>query len=136
MEPPKQKLYFALYTNFDNPEYATHKIGEEIISNYLQHPNHTEETLAYLKEFCLNSEATWFVTNVMKSITMLDPPPGTHTWRHDLIRDMLASPSIEIRIAAIDAIEDWDGEHKELLKHHTEKEDWINEQIQDTLNDC
>jgi hypothetical protein len=56
--------------------------------------------------------------------------PGSETWRSELIAAGLRSPEVEVRDAAVQAVENWDEDSlKNLLRQHDEKVSWLDEYI-------
>ncbi len=82
----------------------------------------------------------WILTAVSEADTSLSSAllrclgrlasPGSETWRSELIAAGLRSPEVEVRDAAVQAVENRDEDSlKNLLRQHEEKVPWLDEYI-------
>ena len=62
--------------------------------------------------------------------------PGSSGWRAALVRGALAHYDVEVREAAVQAVESWDGTDLiDLLQVHREGEPWLAEYVREVTQD-
>lgn len=73
--------------------------AENIITEQLKS---TKErfVLDWLEDFSLDTEYPCFAASTLRCLGRQEPPPGTITWRTDLIRDALSINDLEVQDAA------------------------------------
>ena len=94
-----------------------------------------EEILYWIREFCTDVARPSFASSVLRCLASLNPP-GTGEWRVDLVQDALQSNNVDIKEAAIQAVEHWgDAELVEVLASHQEDVVWLREYIAGVVKD-
>jgi hypothetical protein len=94
-----------------------------------------ELVLPWLAEFCTKVSRPNFAASVLRCLGRLSPP-GTLTWRSILIEEALQKENVEIRDAAVQAVEQWeDTDLAEILKVHEEEIPWLHDYIQEVISD-
>lgn len=92
-------------------------------------------SLSWLREFCTDKGNPSFAASVLCCLGR-HSRPGTTQWRTGLIGAALAIDDVEIRDAAVQAVESWGGEDLlEILKSHQEPESWMRDYIQAVIED-
>ena len=94
-----------------------------------------EHLLPWLRDFCTDRGNPNLAASVLRCLGRL-LEPGTEAWRTRLIRDALAKGNVEIRDAAVQAVEQW-GETNlaSVLRLHQEELPWLQDYIQGVLQD-
>ena len=94
-----------------------------------------ERVLGWLRDFCTDAAQPSFAASTLRCLGRQDNV-GTISWRVGLVCDSLAMDSVEIRDAAVQAIESWgDPDLVEVLRSHVEPEPWLRQYIFDVVGD-
>ena len=130
-------LLFHLGADFDaEPLEAgmAHRAEETLAQALTQQPG--EDTLEHLMEICTNDQRPGFASSVLNCLSRLDDRPGTPEWRTGLVKATLQSTDVEIRDAAIGAVESWQEPSliNELREHH-ETEWWLRDYQKGVIQD-
>ena len=89
----------------------------------------------WLLEFCTDADQPEFASSVLRCLSSLEPP-GTPTWRADLVRTALSKDDVEIREAAVQVVEHWSEDHLlDVLRGHQDEETWLNRYVQGVIDD-
>ena len=108
--------------------------AEQIIRNVLEN-SEKQYALDLFSTFSLDVAHPSFAASVLRCLGR-QAHPGTVSWRTALVRDALRMSAVEIRDAAIQAIELWgDNEMCSVLEQHSEQEQWLQDYISDVLAD-
>ena len=125
----KLQVSFEVDPLEDGMSHPAEQIIEEALRN-------TEErnVLDWLKALSLDAEYPGFSASVLRCLGRQEHP-GTSSWRAALVREGLATDDVEIRDAAAQAAELW-GDQKliEVLESHFETEVWLQDYIQDIID--
>ena len=109
--------------------------AEEIIGEALRSTEEKPIVLDWLRAFSLDAARPSFAASVLRCLGR-QTPLGTNSWRADLVRGGLAMDDVEIRDAAVQAVESWgDRSLADVMKAHRESELWIREYIEDVIGD-
>ena len=123
---PLAKLLYHLQADFENEpvEDGMEHQAEHTLTEALEEQA-PQELLPWLTELCTNMSSPAMASSVLRCLSSL-PLPGTPEWRAYTVRQALASSDIEIRDAAMQAVEHW-GEPAlaEVLRTHEEPEKWL-----------
>ncbi len=134
---PANKEHFAtaLQASFEtNPveDGITHH-AEELISKVLE-SSQDGVALDWLHAFCTETAHPAFAAAVLRCLGRCKEP-GHRAWRVELIRTCLSIDDVEIRDAAVQAVESW---HEpgllSVLRAHIEPEEWLQRYISDILD--
>lgn len=108
--------------------------AEQIIGKAL-HLGEDRRVLEWLRILSLDAEYPSFAASVLRCLGR-QSSPGTASWRAGLVRSGLSMENVEMRDAAVQAIESW-GERDliNVLRTHHEPEPWLREYIQDVIDD-
>ena len=108
--------------------------AELIIANALVQAG-DKWALRWFKNFCTDASQPSFAASVLRCLARNDSI-GTTSWRGDIVRDSLASDSVEMRDAAIQAVETWgDPSLLEPLKAHSDPDSWLQQYVLDVIDD-
>lgn len=132
----KLRLDSALHASFeaDPLESGMDHPAEDIIAHAIQSGD-SEDTLGWLREFCLDDTQPSFAASVMRCLGR-QVEPGTDDWRARLVRDGLSIGDVEIRDAAVQAAESWgDPGMGNVLASHSEPVTWLQDYILDVIDD-
>ena len=89
----------------------------------------------WLHEFCTDASKPAFASSVLRCLSQLEHP-NTPEWRAGLVRDALSIDDIEIRDAAIQAVEHWEESTLvDVLKAHQEPEKWLRDYLEGVISD-
>ena len=110
--------------------------AEETLERYLR-TNPGAESLANVRRICLNADRPATAAGTLTCLAALDRKPETPEWRAELVREALASPSAEMRDAAIGATEHWGYETAtiEVLRQHQDPDRWLQEYAEAVIAD-
>ena len=93
-----------------------------------------DQVLPWLAEACANADGRAFPVELLSTLRHLHQPRSPE-WRANLIKQALASPDVEMRDAAVQAADNWQGaEVREVLQQHDEPTSFLKEHIQAILN--
>ena len=132
----RERLANRLWTAFaaDSLEDGMSHPAEEIIGEALRSAE-DNPVLDWFRTFSLDAERPSFAASVLRCLGR-QTPPGTDSWRTELVRDGLAVDDVEIRDAAVQAAESWgDRSLVDVMKAHSETEPWLREYIEDVISD-
>ena len=139
-------------THNSNPDYKrlTNRLWEafdsEVLEDGMDHPaeqiigdaiDSTTDlpVIQWLKSIVLDAEQPSFASSVLRCLGRR-PNIGTTSWRTQLVREALGMNDIEIRDAAVQAVESWrDRSLVEVVRAHTESEPWLQQYIKDVIDD-
>ena len=130
------RLAHKLHSAFETEplEDGMHHEAEEIIEQVLQ-SGEDPRILDWLSAFSLDDTQPAFAASVLRCLGRQEYL-GTSSWRSALVRDALALDDVEIRDAAVQAVELWDDRHiLPVLKSHCEPEQWLRDYIFDVIDD-
>lgn len=131
----RERLANRLWTAFaaDPLEDGMSHPAEEIIGEALRSME-DKPILDWFRTFSLDAERPSFAASVLRCLGR-QTPPGTDSWRTELVRDGLAVDDVEIRDAAVQAAESWgDRNLADVMKAHSETEPWLREYIEDVIS--
>ena len=95
----------------------------------------SERVLQWLREFCLDAKRPSFGASILRCLGRLESP-GTASWREELVRAALAMENVEIRDAAVQAVELWgDGQTAMILIAHRDPVPWLHKYLQDVIEE-
>ena len=107
--------------------------AEQIIATALQSSD--VEVFHWFRSFSLNDEHPCFASSVLRCLGR-HKDPGSSAWRINLVRDALDVDNLEIRAAAVQAVESWaDQDLVHILETHKEPDRWLFSYIQDVTKD-
>lgn len=87
-----------------------------------------------IRTYCTAASRPSFAAETLRCLGRITAP-GTADWRLALVRDALGSPDIEIRDAALQAVEGWeDAALVPVLKSHRESEEWLRDYLCEVLH--
>ena len=135
-DPGQKVLATELRASFeDSPvEDGMGHPAERIIAKTLAQVG-DKRALRWLKDFCVDVSQPVFAASVLRCLARNDSI-GTTSWRGDIVRDSLASDSVEMRDAAIQAVETWgDLSLLEPLRAHSDPEPWLQQYVLDVIDD-
>ena len=124
--PNKTKLYSHLRADFNAEpvEDGMDHEAERTLQNAFNEYSY-DELLIWLLEFCSDSDHPVFASSVLRCLACI-PLPGSKEWRITLIENALIQDDVEIREAAIQAVEHWEEiDLINLLQKHHDKDDWL-----------
>lgn len=129
-----RRLQTRLHAAFSDEPFkdgVSHR-AESILAEALRAPP-DDSLLESLRIYCANPSTPSFAAETLRCLGRLEDP-GTAEWRVTLVRDALRRPEIEIRDAALHAVEDWeDSAVVPLLKSHGESEAWLRDYLYEIL---
>ena len=100
------------------------------LSNY-----QNETVLGWIAEFCTDVGRPSVAASILRCLANLHNP-GTTEWRIKLVRDALHTGHIEIKEAAVRAVEHWGGSDLlTVLSSHQEDVPWLREYIEGVIHD-
>ena len=132
----RERIANRLWTAFaaDPLEDGMSHPAEEIIGEALR-STEDKPFLDWFRTFSLDAERPSFAASVLRCLGR-QTPPGTDSWRTELVRDGLAVADVEIRDAAVQAAESWGGRSlADVMKAHREAEPWLREYIENVISD-
>lgn len=132
----RTRLISALHSSFeaDPLEDGMYHPAEEIIIEAL-HSEENHLVLEWLRTECLDVARPSFAASVLRCLGR-QTEPGTNSWRAELVGAALAIKDVEIRDAAVQAVESWeDPELLDLLESHSESVTWLRDYIHDVFDD-
>ena len=132
----KASLVVELSSSFENEsvEDGMDHPAEKIIAEALQ-VSQNRRVLAWLLEMSTDVSQPSFAASVMNCLAR-QVAPGSTEWRANVVRSGLRVNDVEIRDAAVQAIEEWaDSGLVEILKLHEEEEPWLRNYIFDVIED-
>ena len=107
--------------------------ADDILANALKNEDELS-FLAWLSKVSLNIERPSFAASILRCLGR--QKPGTAIWRTDLVRKALNVKNVQIRDAAVQAVENWaDSNLISVLEKHKEPEQWLAEYIDMVIND-
>lgn len=133
---PKQSLLFELQADFtaEPVEDGMDHEAENTLARALQETGE-ENVLPWLEEFSTDESSPAFASSVLRCLSRL-PHPGNTAWRAKLISTAMAKDDVEIRDAAIQAVEQWEEQALvDVLKAHHEETQWLRDYMQDVIAD-
>lgn len=96
---------------------------------------HRRVALRWIREMILDQKRPSRGASVLRCLGRLEIP-GSDKWRTELVRDALAQVDIELRDAAVQAVESWEDEQLvPVLQIHCEEEPWLREYIEQVVRD-
>ena len=106
-------------------------VGEQIIEEALLH----DGALPCLRDFALDPVDPTFAASTLRCLGRLTSP-GDLKWRRDLVSAALKVDDVQIRDAAVQAVENWDDERLvDVLTSHSEPVQWIQEYLQAVITE-
>ena len=91
--------------------------------------------LRWIRSICLVSTKPTFAAGVLLCVAR-QPEVGTAAWRKELVRGGLAADDVEVRDAAIQAVEYWrDSGLRPILAAHSEPVGWLDEYRRGVVRD-
>ncbi len=132
----RKRLANRLWMAFaaDSLEDGMFHPAEEIIGEALRAAE-DKPVLDWFRTFSLDAEQPSFAASVLRCLGR-QTPPGTDSWRTELVRDGLSMDDVEIRDAAVQAAESWgDRSLADVMKAHSEAEPWLREYIENVISD-
>ena len=108
--------------------------AERTLSRALSNDSN-KDPLDWLMEFCTDVDRPSFASSILRCLANLDNP-GTTNWRVNLVRDALHTGNVDIKEAAVQAVEHW-GESQlvNVLSSHQEDVPWLREYIEGVIDD-
>lgn len=89
----------------------------------------------YIRSWVIHCENPTIGASILRLVGRLDIP-FTETWRKEVIGVVLKHSDVEMRDAAVQAVELWDDQFAiDLLKRHKEKVGWLRDYIQRVIRD-
>lgn len=134
----RSQLRDLLYASFEAKpiEDGIDHPAEEIIGNAIRSSG-SDRVLDWLYRICIDTERPTFSASVLRCLGR-QILPGSVLWRTELVRKALEIDDVEIRDAALQAAESWDGlEMQNVLKTkvQTEPIHWFRNYMQDVIED-
>ena len=133
--PERDRFAAKLWASFeDEPlEDGMWHPAEKIIGDALSSTD--ERALAWLEDICLDASQSSFAASVLRCLGR-HANVGAVSWRVGLVRNCLAEDSVEIRDAAVQAVEGWEDHALiAVLESHDETETWLRRYIKDVVED-
>ena len=94
-----------------------------------------EDVLGWIAEFCTDFGRPSVAASILRCLANLHNP-GTTEWRIKLVRNALHTGHIEIKEAAVRAVEHWGGSDLlTVLSSHQEDVPWLREYIEGVIDD-
>lgn len=91
--------------------------------------------LPWVSDLCIDIGTPNFASSVLRCLGRL-PGPGSGMWRARLIGDALKKGNVEIRDAAVQAVEQWgEKDFAEVLLAHQEEIPWLQDYVQNVVDD-
>ena len=91
--------------------------------------------LDVVSALCVDTARPGFSAATLRCLGRLTNP-GSSAWRAALVRGALAHSDVEVREAAVQAVESWDGTDLiDLLQVHREGEPWLAEYVREVTQD-
>lgn len=137
MEQQKKRLLFDLDSAFDDIplESCVAHPADEILARALQKAASNPAIFQFIREFCLDFSRPDLAASVLRCLSR-QPAPQNPAWRMGLVRDSLASKSLDVRDAAVQAADSWqDDGMVSILQSHQEPEPWLQEYIDEIVAD-
>jgi len=108
--------------------------AERVIAMALD-AGHPDVVLRWIRSICLDSARPTFAAGVLLCVAR-QPMVGTAAWREELVRGGLAADDLEVRDAAIQAVEYWrDPGLLPILAGHSEPVGWLDEYRRGVVGD-
>ena len=129
-------LFNELYSDFaaEPFEDGMNHAAEETIARAFRNTG-AECLLGWMREFCTDIDRPHISASVLRCLSRLTEV-GTLQWRKELLNDALAIDNVEIRDAAVQAIEQWEQvELLDLLRSHEETDPWLRDYIESVIDD-
>ena len=137
LEQRKKQLRFELHSAFDGiplESFVEHP-ADEILTKALQAAVNSPAIFQFIQEFCLDFSRPDFAASTLRCLSR-QPAPKDSEWRTQLVRASLASESLNVRDAAIQAADAWrDADMATILQSHQESEPWLREYISEIIAD-
>lgn len=136
MEPKQTQLLHRLHAAFEAEplEDCMGHPAEQIIKKAF-HSLKNQQIFDWFEDFSLNIERPSFAASVLRCLGR-QSNLGTSFWRAGLVRKSLAIDNIEIRDAAVQAVESWgDPNLADILRSHDETEPWLRNYILGVISD-
>ena len=122
--PTASKILLSIPADEPVEDGYTHPLEEILEDALVRHPESAGWILSAVSEGEGSESAA-----LLRCLGRLTSP-GAETWRSELIIAGLKSPEVEVRDAAVQAVENWDEERlRALLRQHDEKVSWLDEYI-------
>ena len=97
--------------------------------------NPDKDLLHWLSEFCTDLTRPDFASSILRCLANLHHP-GTPDWRVNLLQEALCTDNVEIKAAAVQAVEHWaDSDLLEILSSHQEDVPWLRQYIEGVIDD-
>ena len=107
--------------------------AERIVDDALRSV-HGRRVLAWLRALSVDVEHPDLAASVLRCLGCRRP--GTSAWRVEIVRSALAADDVEMRDAAVQAVESWgDLGMREVLSSHMEAVPWLRAYIEDVVED-
>ena len=108
--------------------------AEQTLSNALRDME-AEQILPWLGDLCTDINKPNLSASILRCLGRLHRP-GTEAWRVQLIGNALANGKVEIRDAAVQAVEQWDDANLAgVLESHRENLPWLQDYIRGVVQD-
>ena len=132
----KTLLFHELHADFvaEPVETGMAHEAERTLSRALSNDSN-KHPLDWLLEFCTDVDRPSFASSILRCLANLDSP-GTPNWRVNLVRDALHTGNVDIKEAAVRAVEHWgDSELVKVLSSHQEDVPWLRDYIEGVIDD-
>ena len=94
-----------------------------------------QDLMDQLLELCTDVSQPTFASSVLRCLSRLDLP-GTPEWRQQVVANALRTNDVEIRDAAIQAVEHWQEQPLvNVLKEHHEPLTWLRDYLEGVVSD-
>ena len=111
-----------------------HHPAEDLVQEALRHPQ-KQLVLKWFQAWAVDASQPSFAASLLRCLGRQERL-GTDPWRTELIREALSVGNVEIRDAAVQAVESWeDQELIQVLMGHDEPEHWLKDYIQGVICD-
>lgn len=131
LEQRKKQLRFELHSAFESiplESFVEHP-ADEILAKALHAAAESPAIFQFIQEFCLDFSRPDFAASTLRCLSR-QPQPKDSEWRTQLVRASLASESLNVRDAAIQAADAWrDADMATVLRSHQESEPWLRDYI-------
>ena len=108
--------------------------AERILDRALQ-TGGPSTALGDVAALCVDTARPKFSAATLRCLGRL-PPPGSSAWRLSVISEALAHSDVELRDAAVQAVESWgDPKLVDVLRSHREVEAWLADYIREVTED-
>lgn len=127
----KTRLHIA-FTEEPLEDGVSHRAETILVESLTAPPG--DSLFDAVRTYCTGASRPSFAAETLRCLGRITAP-GTADWRLALVRDALGSPDIEIRDAALQAVEGWeDAALVPVLKSHRESEEWLRDYLREVLH--